>query len=145
MAHRDDAVARRNEGENGGRNGGHAAGKTQRIFCALQLCQHLFEHPHGRVQPSRIDRPHLFAAIGGNHFVVAGKGEKRGLHKRRDHSFESVGLVMGDDQGGGIEEIVALVHFDMSLISSSTTARIFSVSSRAVSASPAAMALNSVR
>ena len=60
----DDAVARLDEGQHGGRDRRHAAGKTDRVLGALQFGQHLLEHAHGRVQPARIGRAHLFAAIG---------------------------------------------------------------------------------
>ena len=49
VAHRDDTIAGRNEGQYGGRNRCHATGKTECVFSTFELRQYLFKHANGRV------------------------------------------------------------------------------------------------
>ena len=107
-----------------------------RVFSPFEFRQHLLEQAHRRVQPARIGRPDLLAAIGLQHLVIAAEGEQRGLHDRRHHGVEGVAFVMRRYQRGVVEEVGCLGHFDISSMSSSTISRIFSVFSRASSASP---------
>ncbi len=135
MFDRNDAVAGFDEGKNRRGNGSHATGETQRILAALKLGQHLLEGPDRRIETARIDRANLFATVGFEHFVIAGKGEERGLYDGWHDRIESVALVVGDGERGKVERIGSVDHLDISLISSSTTSRILSVSARAPSGS----------
>jgi hypothetical protein len=71
----------------------------------FELGQHFLEHPHGRIEAARIDRPHLLAAIGGDHVVIVGEGEQRGLKDRRHHGFGVVAFIMRGDQRSKIERV----------------------------------------
>ena len=79
MAHSDDAVTGGDDTQDRGGNGGHAAGKAQSVLGAFQLCQHLLEGAHRRIEAARIDRPDDVSAIGRDHLIVVAEGEQRCL------------------------------------------------------------------
>ncbi|ENN88124.1 hypothetical protein RHSP_39106 [Rhizobium freirei PRF 81] len=105
MLDRNDPVARLDKAQNGRRDRRHAAGETERVLRAFELCQHFLEHAHRRVEAARIDGPHLLAAIGGDHLVIAGEGEQRCLEDRRHHGFGEIAVVMGCDEGCKFERL----------------------------------------